>query len=119
VNCDGFTSREQIVDAVLAQAGTLFDERTILRIELTGYLESGLDLSIPELEQRLSGRALFVRWEDRTRPAIDFEAAAQERTLRGRFARTMNDRIAAASTPAEKAVLERARLHGFRALDSA
>jgi DNA repair exonuclease SbcCD nuclease subunit len=118
IACDGFTSREQIVDAVKQHSGSVFDERAILRVELTGYLDPRLDLSIPELDERLAGQALYVRWDDHTRPAIDFEAAAGERTLRGRFARTMNERIAAASKPEEREVLERARLHGFRALES-
>ena len=116
LSCDGFTSREQIADAVLQQAGISFDERTILRVELTGYLDPRLDLSIPELGERVSGSALFVRWDDRTVPAIDFVAAAEERTLRGRFARTMNERIATA-TPEARPMLERARAYGIRALD--
>jgi DNA repair protein SbcD/Mre11 len=117
IACDGFTSREQIVDAVMQHSASTFDQRTILRVELTGYLDSRLDLSIPELDERLAGHALFVRWDDHTRPSIDFEAAAGERTLRGRFARTMNERIAAATAPDEKERLERARLYGFKALD--
>ena len=68
-----------------------------------------------ELEERLAGEALHLVWEDRTQPAIDFEAMARENTLRGQFARAMNEQLAAAADDARD-VLERARLYGLQAL---
>ncbi len=115
VDCDAFSTREQILDAVLRQRGVLFDPSTILRIRLAGSLDPRLDLSLPELEERLAGETLHIHWEDRTQPALDFESLAQEKTLRGRYVRALNERIAAASDQ-EREVLERARLYGVQAL---
>ncbi len=115
VSCDNFSTREQIVDAVLEQRGILFTSNTILRIQLVGAIDPRLDLSLTELEERLAGEALHIRWEDQTYPALDFESLAQEKTLRGRFIRILNERIANAAEE-ERAVLERARVYGLQAL---
>ena len=115
VDCDAFSTREQILDAVLRQRGVYFDSSTILRIRLAGSLDPRVDLSFPELEERLAGETLHIHWEDLTQPAVDFESLAQERTIRGRYVRALNERIAAASDQ-EREVLERARLYGIQAL---
>jgi DNA repair protein SbcD/Mre11 len=115
VNCDTFSTREQIFDAIVQHRGTVFDSRTILRIRLTGTLDARLDLSLPELEERLAGECLFIQWDERTFPSFDFEAIAAEKTLRGRFVHILNERIAAASEN-ERGMLERARLYGVQAL---
>jgi hypothetical protein len=80
-----------------------------------GSLDPKLDLSFSELEERLSGSALYIQWDDQTQPALDFESLAQERTLRGRFVRSLNERIAAASGE-ERITLEHALLYGVQAL---
>ena len=115
IDCDAFSTREQILDSILQQRGVLFDPKTILRIQLIGGLDPRIDLSLPELEERLAGEALYFQWNDQTHPALDFESIAQEKTLRGRFVRILNERLAAASGE-ERITLERARLYGVQAL---
>jgi DNA repair exonuclease SbcCD nuclease subunit len=115
VNCDEFTSREQVVDAILSQGGRMLNQQTILRVRLLGSVDPRLDLSTSELDARLADQVLQIFWEDRTEPAMDFESVATENTLRGRFARTMNERIDKASGE-ERAMLDRARLYGLQAL---
>lgn len=115
VDCDSFSTREQILDAILQHRGSLFGSKTILKIRLAGSVDPKLDLSIPELEERLAGEALYIQWLDQTRPALDFESIAQEKTLRGRFVRILNERISAAAQE-EREMLERARLYGVQAL---
>jgi len=115
LDCDGFTSREQILDAILQQRGSFFDARTILRIRLEGAIDTKLDLSFTELEERLAGEVLHIEWQDETHPSIDFDAIARERTLRGRFVRQLSERIESASEK-ERAVLQRALLYGVQAL---
>lgn len=115
ISCDAFSTREQILDAILEQRGVLFNSKTILRVQLEGALDPRLELSLPEMEERLAGEVLYIRWEDRTHSALDFESIAQEKTLRGRFIRILNDRIAGAQE-GERVVLERARLYGVQAL---
>lgn len=115
LNCDSFSTREQVFDAVLARRGTLFDTNTILRIQLAGALDPRLDLSLSELEERLAGEVLHIQWENQTHPALDFESISQEKTIRGRFVRVLNERIAAAAGT-QRVILERARLYGVQAL---
>jgi DNA repair exonuclease SbcCD nuclease subunit len=116
VDCETFSTREQILDAVLQYKDKKYDSQTLLRIRLTGALDPRLDLSLSELEERLSGECLFIQWDDQTYPALDFEALAQEKTLRGRFVRILSERIAAASEN-DRIILERARLYGVQALN--
>ena len=115
VNCDAFSTREQILDSILEQRGVLFNSKTILRVQLVGALDPRLELSLPELEERLAEEVLFIRWDDQTHSALDFESIAQEKTLRGRFIRILNERIAAVQE-GERVLLERARLYGVQAL---
>jgi len=115
IACDTFATREQILDEILLHRGSAFDANTILRVQLVGALDPRLDLSLTELEERLTGEMLHVQWDDRTHPALDFESISQEKTIRGRFVRMMTERIAAASET-DRIVLERARLYGIQAL---
>ncbi len=115
VECDGFSTREQIVESIRGRRGTVFDGKTILRVQLRGWVDPRLDLSIRDMTERLVEDVLHIVWEDKTEPALDIEAFAQEKTLRGRFVRTLNDRIAKASEN-ERPILERARLYGLLAL---
>lgn len=115
IECDSFSTREQVLDAVLQQRGSVFDRKSILRVQLSGALDARLDLSFPELDERLAEEVLYVQWDDQTHPALDFESISQEKTIRGRFVRILNERIAAAP-PDERIILERARLYGVEAL---
>ncbi len=115
VDCEAFSTREQILDSVLDQRDVLFDPDTILRIRLVGSLDPKLDLSFSELEERLAGEALHIHWDDQTHPALDFAFLAAEQTLRGRFVRALNQRIAEAAEE-DRSVLERARIYGVQAL---
>jgi DNA repair protein SbcD/Mre11 len=115
VECDGLSTREQILDLILEHRGSEFDSNTILRIQLAGAIDPKLDLSLSELEERLAGEVMHIRWDDLTHPALDFESIAHEKTLRGRFVRALNESIAAAPEE-EKLKLERARVYGVQAL---
>jgi exonuclease SbcD len=115
IECDSFSTREQILDSIIRHRNIKFDSKTILRIKLTGALDPRLDLSVPELEERLAGEALHIQWDNQTYPALDFNAIAREKTLRGRFVHILNERISAASEE-NRPALERARLYGVQAL---
>jgi DNA repair exonuclease SbcCD nuclease subunit len=115
VDCEGFSSREQIVEAILLHRGTAFDPRTILRVRLEGCPDPRLDLSLPEISERLAEEVLHLELDDRTVPAIDFESLAREDTLPGLFVREMDQRLAAASSE-ERDLLGLARLYGAQAL---
>jgi exonuclease SbcD len=115
IDCDAFSTREQILDSIFQHKGVEFDAKTILRIRLVGARDPKLDLSLSELEERLAEEILYLQWEDQTYPALDFDSIALEKTLRGRFVRILNERIASASEE-DRITLERARLYGVQAL---
>jgi DNA repair protein SbcD/Mre11 len=115
INCDGFSSREQILDEVFQLRGQAFDGRTILRIQLTGWIDPKLDLSLRDLSDRLTDEALHVVWDDQTEVTFDFKGLAEEKTLTGRFVRELNERIDKAGSE-QRPVLEHARLYGLQAL---
>src|SRR5262249_4385871 len=116
IDCRGFSTREQVVEALLGRRGAGLDPSAIVRVRLTGSVDPRLELSFREIEERLAGEALHFQWDDCTSPEIDFDSAAAENTLRGRFARRLRDEIARASDPRERAELERTRLYGLEAL---
>ncbi|MDR1726662.1 MAG: DNA repair exonuclease [Acidobacteriota bacterium] len=126
IGCDGFSTREQVVEALLRHRGAELQPNHILRVRLTGTPEASLDLAFAELDERLAGECLYIRWEDRLLPALDFEAIAGEKTLRGEFARFLGECIAdcdasgggggTAESPFRREVLERARRYGLDAL---
>ena len=115
IDCEGFSTREQIIDAILQQRCARFNDRTILRVRLTGPLDPRLDLSTSEMEERLAEEVLYVQWEDLTHSALDFQVLAEEKTLCGRFVLALNERIANSSAE-ERETLERARSCGVQAL---
>jgi exonuclease SbcD len=115
IDCDAFSTREQILDSILQHKGVEFDVKTILHIRLVGARDPRLDLSLSELEERIAEEILYLQWDDQTYPALDFDSIALEKTLRGRFVRILNERIASASEE-DRIALERARLYGVQAL---
>ncbi len=115
LDCEGFSSREQIVDALLALPAEVRNPATILRVKLIGTVDPGLEMSMTGIAERLSGEVLKFAWEDRTQPATDFEALARQNTLQGRFVKLLDGKIALAEGE-ERAVLERCRLYGTQAL---
>jgi exonuclease SbcD len=115
IDCDGFSSREQVIDAILAGRDSLFSSATILRVRLTGEPDPTLDLSLSEMEERLAGTSLHIQWQDRTEPALDFDLLSGEGTLVGQFVRDLNECIDRLPE-SERTSLQRARLYGVQAL---
>ncbi len=115
IDCDGFSSREQLVEAILNRRGSAYDSQTILRIRLRGSVDPRLELSTEQIGERITDEVLHIQWDDQTQPALDFEGISRENTLSGRFARSLSQRISAAETD-DRELLERARLYGLQAL---
>lgn len=115
VDCEGLSSREQIVETLQLEHGASLDRRTLLRVILEGSPDPRLDLSLSEICERLADEVLHLQIEDRTLPATDFDALAMDNTLQGRFVQEMNRRIAE-SEGEEKEILVLARRYGTQAL---
>jgi exonuclease SbcD len=116
-------SAEAVIDEVTvhcASTGFGDPERTMIRVDLTGVIDSAISLDAFTVElsvrERLGLAAVKVR--DRTAPYIDLEAALVEESTRGAFVRAATD--AAKDADLEEAmVLEEALRYGLMALSGA
>ena len=95
-------------------------ERTMIRVDLSGAIDSSVSLDAFTVElavrERLNLAAVKVR--DRTSPAIDLESAIEEESTRGAFVRAALAASAGAD-PEEAQVLEDALRYGLMALSGA
>lgn len=113
----GATSADQVdrrIARALDEVGAT--EKDIARVRVTGRLHKGVRYGGPGSE--LAARAFHVKLDlGAVRPDYDLEAYRRNdaATTEERFARTLLDRIAAATDPEEKAHLERALYYGLDA----
>jgi DNA repair exonuclease SbcCD nuclease subunit len=116
-------SVEAVIDEVTmhcASTGLTDPERTMIRVDLTGTIDSGVSLDAFTVElavrERLNLAAVKVR--DRTAPYIDLESALVEESTRGAFVRAATA-AATDADPDEALVLEDALRYGLMALSGA
>ncbi len=121
----GSASLDSLVDSALESihtaAATLDPEHTLVRVDLTGDVAAAVSLDLVTVETRLREQTSLavVRVRDLTRPGIDIEAAATERTARGAFTRTALEAMAGTDDLEESAILEDALRYGLMALSGA
>jgi hypothetical protein len=125
VQCDAGEcgSVEAVIDLVAmhcASTGYGDPERTMIRVDLSGSIDSSVSLDAFTVElavrERLNLAAVKVR--DRTAPYIDLETALVEESTRGAFVRGAT--AAAEDADADEAqVLEDALRYGLMALSGA
>lgn len=106
--------------AAHACRGAATGERALIRLDLTGTVDCRLSVDAATLEAELVQRtgAALVQVRDLTRPAIDLEITARERSTRGAFVRGMlaaRERAPADQVP----VLDDALRYGLEALAGA
>jgi len=87
----------------------------LYRVILTGEAEADVDL--PSLMDALGERFYSLELRDYTRPAEALWARAEEDSLRGLFLRNLRQRLEAADSEAERAVVQKAARFGLAALD--
>jgi hypothetical protein len=125
VECDAEEcgSAEAVIDEVTMHCestGLGNPERTMIRVDLTGVIDSAISLDAFTVElsvrERLGLAAVKVR--DRTAPYVDLETALVEESTRGAFVRAAT--AAAKDADLEDAlVLEEALRYGLMALSGA
>lgn len=125
VECDAEEcgSADAVIDEVTvhcASMGFSDPERTMIRVDLTGVIDSAISLDAFTVElavrERLGLAAVKVR--DRTTPYIDLEAALVEESTRGAFVRAATEAAKDADLD-EALVLEEALRYGLMALSGA
>ena len=125
VECDASEcgSVEAVIDEVTmhcASTGSDDPERTMIRVDLSGAIDSSVSLDAFTVElvvrERLNLAAIKVR--DLTSPYIDLESALVEESTRGAFVRAATA-AAESADPDEALVLEDALRYGLMALSGA
>jgi hypothetical protein len=111
---------EAVIDEVTmhcASTGYGDSERTMIRVDISGAIDSSVSLDTFTVElavrERLNLAAVKVR--DRTAPYIDLETALLEESTRGAFVRAATS-AAEDADPDEAEVLEDALRYGLMAL---
>lgn len=92
------------VEAVLEKIGAQTHGRDLFRIALTGRFDG--ELSIPVLQNGTD--AYFAKFVNETRPRYDLQAAAQDYTLKGLFAKEILRRMETADESQKAALLDAA-----------
>jgi DNA repair exonuclease SbcCD nuclease subunit len=125
VQCDAEEcgSMESLIDEVTmhcAATGFSDPERTMIRVDLSGTIDSAvsLDAFTVELAVRERLNLATVKVRDRTSPYIDLESALLEESTRGAFVRAATA-AAQDADPDEALVLEDALRYGLMALSGA
>jgi len=119
--CESITidvSPLESIDSIAEMIEVRSDPNLILEVTLTGL--SGMDyhLSCQEIENLLGGHFFSLRVVDRSHPKLEMVKSQNypDRTVIGRFLRTMEEKIAAASTHEDKSLYEEALKTGFALL---
>ncbi len=112
------TEADDIANTVLerlkAECGEAFREN-LYKITLIGSIPEDARLDIAELSGRISAEVYFAKLRNKTVPAIDFKALAQETTLKGIFTKKCLERLEATESEAERERIKTALLAGIRA----
>ncbi len=104
---------ESIINHLKQKYFDSFSEN-LYKIILEGYLDDGINISLPEISSRLNDAVYFAKLRDKTEIKLDFEALSKEPTLKGIFVKNMLSRIEAANDN-EKQLLKSALNLGIKA----
>ena len=96
-------------------------ERTLVRLDASGTLDSSasLDIATVETEARDRSGTALVRVRDVTTQEVDLAAYAEERSARGAFVRATTAALQSAADDRERALLDDALRYGLEALAGA
>lgn len=116
VNCTGARSSAEVTSSVESQLTDTDPSHLALSIRLAGEVEPECRLSLSEIAGNLEHSYADLRLIDETTVGYDFDSIVSEKTVRGHFARRLNERIEAAESDEERERALAARLAGLRAL---
>ncbi len=112
---DDCQHREQLLDKILQITQEKKLAHSILRLQLTGQAAASLQLDLDLLTTRLEKEFAYLRLEDLTRPAWDWEKLVEEPTARGEFVRDM--RSLSEREPARQEFYREALHYGLQAFE--
>ncbi|MDO4608242.1 MAG: exonuclease SbcCD subunit D [Clostridia bacterium] len=102
-----------IINEIKQEHGDNYSDN-LYKIILTGALNDGVDISIPEIASRLNSSLYFAKVKDKTEINVDFDALSQEQSLKGIFVKKMLEKINSADI-AQKEILKSALNIGLKA----
>ncbi len=106
----------RILDHIKQKHADNFSEN-LYKIVITGQLDDGIDISIPEITSRLNDAVYFAKVKDKTEIKADFEVLSQEQTLKGVFVKNMLSKIESADE-CQKELLKSALNIGLKAFST-
>lgn len=117
VDVSSCNDSNEIFAAVLKQLENVHGENfrdNLYKIELTGEISEDTEIITAEILSRLSGELYFVKLKNSTEFLLDYEALANEPTLKGIFVKKMLEKSANA-TEEEKQIIKKALNLGLKA----
>ncbi len=117
IDITSLSNSAEIADCIIQFIKSKYPENfseNLYKIILTGSIEDGTIISIPEISARLNQLLYFVKLRDKTEIKLDFETLSQENTLKGIFVKNMLQRIQNAPSQ-EKEELKMALNIGIKA----
>ncbi len=117
VDISGLMSSSEIAAHILQFIKEKYPQNfadNLYKIILTGELEEGAAISLPEIATRLNDMVYYAKLRDKTEIKIDFEALSHETTLKGIFVKNMMAKIDAADQE-NKQILKDALNIGLKA----
>ncbi len=119
VDITGLATSSEIAESIINYLKQKYSDsfsENLYKIILVGYLDDGINISLPEISSRLNDAVYFAKLHDKTEIKLDFEALAKEPTLKGIFVKNMLSRIEAANDN-EKQLLKSALNIGLKAFN--
>ena len=92
VDISGLSSSSEIAEQILKTLKEKYTENfadNLYKIILTGTIDDGVVLSLPEISTRINDSVYFAKLRDNTQIKLDFEALSSENTLKGIFVKNM------------------------------
>lgn len=108
VDISGLGTSGDIADCILNHIKSKYPDtysENLYKIVLTGHIEDGVRLSLSEITTRINDFVYFAKLRDKTEVKLDFEALAQETTLKGIFVKNMLAKINAANEDEKEQLL--------------
>lgn len=117
INVSGLVTSNEIFEHILETIKQKYPDtfcENLYKIILTGSVDDGTVISLPEILSRLSDAVYFAKIKDKTEIKLDFQLISQEHSLKGIFVKNMLSRIETA-TESEKEKLKSALNIGLKA----
>lgn len=117
IDITGLSLSNEIADFIIETIKQKYPDNfadNLYKIILTGQLDDGTVISIPEITTRLSDVFYFAKVRDKSEFKLDFDALSKENTLKGVFVKNMLAKIENAND-SEKETLKYALAIGIKA----